>query len=212
MSTNFLTTTKAELIRRAEWIAEQTNDYQTIKAYMQARIREVDMTEAQKEKLRRWQFVYDQSATGNYSEAQIRLQLQEHFKVNQNTSYVDMRQAKELMSTTLNINKIFKIQLDIELLDIMKQKAKSTNNLDAYAKLQKAQNELYKMLPDDDHSAGDDFIPHANIIEFNPALLGVERIPDDQMKKLLDQIKHEFNITDIEFDETPSNATSTGTL
>lgn len=212
MSNNFLTTTKAEIIRRAEWIAEQTNDFQTIKAYMQARIGELEMTDAQKEKLRRWQFVYDQSATGNYTETEIRLQLQEHFKVNQNTSYVDIRQAKELMSTTLNINKLFKIQIDIELLDIMKQKAKASNNGDTYAKLQKAQNELYKMLPDEDIAAGDDFIPHANIIEFNPALLGVERIPDDQMKKLLDQIKHEFNITDIEFDETPTNATSTGTL
>lgn len=209
---NFLQVNKAEIIRRAEWIATQTNDFQTIKAYMQARIRDIDLSAEQKEKLKRWQFVYDQSSSGNYTESEIRQQLMDHFGVTQNTSYVDVRQAKELMSTTLNINKLFKINIDIELLDIMKQKAKAANNGDTYAKLQKAQNELYKMLPDEDLAAGDDFVPHTNVIEFNPSLLGVEPIPEEQMKKLLDQIKQEFNITDIEFDDIPSNAADTSTL
>ena len=208
----FLSENKADLIRRAEWITQQTDDYQTIKAYMNARMGDISLNNRQQHKLERWQFIYNQLSTGKYTEQEVRQQLMKHFGTPENTSYTDMREAKELMSTTINLNKRFKIQVDIELLDLMKLKARESNNLDAYAKLQKVQNELYKMIPDEEEKPIDHFTPRQNIVQYNPALLGIAPIPEAQMKDLVDQLKREYNIEDVEYTMIEANDADSGTL
>jgi hypothetical protein len=202
---NFLQQNKDDLIARAEWMAEQTNDLQMLKAYMHARVKDIKLSAGQKEKLKRWQFVYDQISSGKYTDKEVRLQLMDKFGIEDRTSYSDLRDTTELMSTTMNINKRFKIQIDIQLLDVMKQKARETNQLDAYARLQKVQSELYKMLPDEDEVPADYFTPRQNIMQFNPELLGIAAIPDKQMKDLFTQLKTEFNIVDIEYEVIPND-------
>lgn len=208
---NFLQENKDAIIARAEWMAEQTNDIETLKAYLKGRMDDIKLTERQEVKLKRWQFIYDQLSSGKYTEHEVRLQVMEKFQVGQSISYQDMRNATDIMCTTLNLNKLFKIQVDIQLLDVMKEKARKTNQLDAYARLQKVQTELYKMLPDKEEVPADYFEARQNIIEFNPSLLGIAPIPDAQMGELLSQLKREFNIIDIDHEEL-ENAARTNSL
>lgn len=189
-----------ELEARIDYITEQTNDYQTIRAYMNNRFDQIKLTPGQTEKLRRWQYIYDQMSTGKYSDDDIRSQLEVHFSVDTQTARNDIRHAQELFSTTLSINKKFRIIMDLKLLDKMQRKAALDNQLDAYARLQKTKNELYKMLPDEEEMPGDYFQPRTNIFEFNPALLGVNPIDPSKLKALIEQLKSDLQITDIDFE------------
>ena len=208
---NFLADKQTEILRRAEWMTEQTNDMQTIRSYMSARMKEVKLTVDQELKLRRWQFIYDQLSSGKYTETDVRNQLQKHFGICEQVAYADIHTAKEIFSTTLNLNKKFKIITDIQLLDLMKLKAREANKLDEYAKLQRVQNELYKMIPDEEPNPTEDFTPRTNLVQYNPGLLGIPAIPDEQMHELVEQLKREFNIVDVEYTIIP-NATSTTPL
>lgn len=189
-----------ELEARIDYITEQTNDFQTIRAYMNNRLDQIKLTPGQNEKLRRWQYIYDQLSTGKYSDDDIRSQLVVHFHIEDQLARSDIRQAQELFSTTIAINKKFRIIMDLKLLDKMQRKASTNNDLDAYAKLQKTKNELYKMLPDEEEMPGDYFQPRTNIFEFNPSLLGVNPIPEEKVKALLEQLKNEYGIEDIDFE------------
>lgn len=206
---NFIQENKLELVARMEWMAEQTNDLQTIRAYMNNRFANIQLNDNQELKLRRWQFVYDQMSSGKYTQQEIRNQLELHFKIDRSTSLADLRTAQELFSTTLNINKLFKIQMDIQLLDTMQLKAREANKLDEYAKLQKAKNELYKMLPDEVDNPTDNFEARQNIFEYNPELLGMKPVSSDKMKALIEQLKHDHGIVDIDYtiieDDTTEN-------
>lgn len=209
---NFLTDNKAAMLRYAEHVTEMTNDYQTIKAFMSARAGDIKLSAKQQEKMKRWQFVYDQLSSGKFTEKEVRQQLMVHFNIEEPTAYRDIQESQELMATTLSINKIFKINCDIQLIEVLQRKANETHQLEAYAKLQKVKNELYKMLPDKEENPGDYFTPRQNIIDFNPALLGVAPVPEDQMKALFDQLKNEFGIIDVEYVDLPKDAANTGTL
>lgn len=196
----FLQKHKEELISRAEWMAEQTNDLQTIKAYMTARFNDIKLSDKQKAKMARWQFVYDQLSTGRYTQLDIRWQLQNKFGISEGAAMLDIREASDVFGSTMNINKMFKIQLDIQLLDVMKQKARDTQQLDSYARLQKVQNELYKMLPDEDEVPADHFSPHQIIMKFDPSLLGIAPLRADKMKELFAQLSREHGIEDIPYE------------
>lgn len=196
---NILKKNQLELIARAEWMAEQTNDYQLIKKYMSSRYEDIVLTDLQQLKLKRWQFIYDQLSSGKYSDEDVRHQIVQHFKISESQSYADLRTAKDLFSTTLYINKKFEIIKDIKLLEIMMRKAREANKGDDYAKLQKAKNELYKMLPDEDDVPGDYFEPRKNEFVYDPSLLGVTPISNDKMRDLIDQIKRETGIIDIDY-------------
>lgn len=200
MSKNFLALQKAEIVRRAEWMAEQTNDMQMIKAYLSARMGNIMLSEQQLAKMKRWQFVYDQFSTGKYTESDIRFQLAKMFNISDQVAVADLRTAQEVFATTMALNKRFKIQLDIQLIDVQQQKCRDTNNMDAYAKLQRVKNELYKMLPDEpEETPADYFQPRTNEIKYDPSLLGHKPVPPEQMQALIDEMKREFNITDIDY-------------
>jgi hypothetical protein len=174
-------------------------------------LNEVKLTEDQQTKLKRWQFIYDQLSSGRYNETDVRNQLLKTFPISEYTAFKDMMEAKEVFSTTLNLNKKFKMMTDIQLLDMMKLKASDANKLDEYAKLQRVQNELYKMIPDEETNPTEDFTPRQNLVQYNPSLLGIPAMPDEQINELLNQLKREFNIVDIEYTLVP-NATDTPSL
>jgi len=196
---NILKKNQLELIERAEWITEQTNDYTLIRQYMSSRFDDIKLNDVQQLKLRRWQFVYDQLSSGKHSEEDVRHQLILHFSISESQAYADIRVSKELFSTTLNINKKFEIIKDIKLLDMMLRKAREANKGDDYAKLQKAKNELYKMLPDENEVPGDYFEARKNEIQYDPTLLGVTPVSADKMRELIEQIKRETGIEDIDY-------------
>lgn len=208
---NFIQKNNLELVARMEYITEQTNDLQTIRAYMSNRFENIRLTDQQEFKLKRWQFIYDQLSSGKYTEKEVRHQVVTHFRIDEGTAYKDMRTAQELFSTTLNINKRFKIITDLRLLDLMQLKAREAQDMDAYAKLQKAKNDLYRMLPDEEEVPGDHFEPRQNVLQYNPRLLGVDPVPTDKVRELLKELANEHGITDIDYEIIEDNEAGTDT-
>ena len=74
-----------------------------------------------------------------------------------------------------------------------------SNNGDTYARLQKEKTALYKMLPDEDDTPADYFEPRKNEFVYDPSLLGVTPVSNAKMRELIDQIKRETGIEDIDY-------------
>ena len=72
---NFLQDNKAEMLRYAEYISGEINDFQTIKAYMNNRVGQIKLDARQTAMLERWQFIYNQLSSGKYSDEEVRLQV-----------------------------------------------------------------------------------------------------------------------------------------
>jgi len=193
MKPNMLETQKEKWIRQANWMAEQTNDWMMIRDYMNNRLGEMKLSDKQKEKLRRYQFAYDQSSSGKYTELEVISQLQEHFGVAEVTAIADLKCSKEIYTTTLAIDKRFEIKMQIELLKIEQQKARDVGNLDASAKLAKCIAEFLKMVPDEIPDRDDAFTPHKNVLTFNPSILGIPAIDKVEMNDLLKTLANKFN-------------------
>jgi hypothetical protein len=193
MKPNMLETQKEKLLRQATWMAEQTNDWMMIRDYMNNRLGELKLTEPQKQKLRRYQFAYDQISSGKYTEMEVIAQMVEHFKIAEATAIADLKCSKEIYSTTLAIDKRFEIKMQIELLKIEQQKARDVGNLDASAKLAKCIAEFLKMVPDEMPDKDDAFTPHQNVLTFNPAILGIPAIDKSEMNELLKTLANKYN-------------------
>jgi len=188
-----LETQKEKWLRQATWMAEQTNDWMMIRDYMNNRLGELKLTESQKQKLRRYQFAYDQISSGKYTEMEVIAQLVEHFKIEEAMAIADLKCSKEIYSTTLAIDKRFEIKMQIELLKIEQQKARDVGNLDASAKLAKCIAEFLKMVPDEMPDKDDAFTPHQNVLTFNPAILGIPAIDKSEMNELLKTLANKYN-------------------
>lgn len=193
MST-FLAVNKETLIRQANWMAEQTNDWMMIRDYMNNRLADMKLSANQQAKLRRYQFAYDQLSSGKYTESEVISQLQTHFQVNESTARQDIRHSREIYTTTLAIDKHFEIKMQLDLLKIEQQKARDSGNLEAYAKLTKCITELLKMAPEPVEQ-DDAFKPHHNSFDFNPAILGIPAIDKTELKELLAVLKAKHNFT-----------------
>lgn len=198
---NIFKKTELELIANAEYIAEQINDFQTIKSYMNNRFEDkMQLTQSQEYQLKQYQYVYDQSQTHKYSEHEIRKQLSVHFKLTTHQAWDVFRKAQELFSTSLHINKRFKVLMDIQWIERLQRKAEVANDMDAFAKLQKVKQDLYAELPDQEELPGDLFKPVKVDFQFNPEILGRQRLPIAKVKDLVEHIIKEHDITGFSTD------------
>lgn len=184
---------KEKLIRQAAWMAEQTDDWMMIRDYMNNRLAGVQLNERQKEKQRRYQYAYNQLCSGKYTESEVIEQITEHFNVADSTAIQDIKCSREIYNTTLAIDKRFEIKMQIEFLKIEQQKARETGNMDAYAKLAKCVAEFIKMSPDDNLDKEEYFQPRQNIMQFNPAILGIPAINTRELSDLLQTLKSKYN-------------------
>jgi hypothetical protein len=190
-----------EISAQVDWMAEQVNDFQMIRQYMTNRVNEFTLSPMQEFKLKRYQFIYDQLSSGKYSDKEVREMTMKMFNIAENQAMSDMKTSQELFSTTLSVNKKFKILLQIQHLEKMQRKARDNNKLDEYSKLQRVMNELLRMLPDEIETPTDNFEPRKNVIMYDPSILGVQKVPDAEIKDLLAKISRELghNAIDVDF-------------
>ena len=75
------------------------------------------MNKQQQEKLKRYQYIYDQLSSAKYTEGEVIEQVQRIFEgVSHSQAIQDLRCSKEIFSTTLKIHKLFEIKLQIDRL------------------------------------------------------------------------------------------------
>jgi hypothetical protein len=212
-------TVTSALMKRANQVATTTDlllarvqDWQQIKEYLCNRVTDESfLTEAQLEKLKRYQYFYNQLVSGKYTETEVVNQCIKMYKIKTAQAYEDLSCTKELFNYVLNINKVFEIKVQLEINRNMQRKCEELNDMKAAAAFEKNRALLLKLVPDQDDTPAELFDGHIYELTFDPELLGAQPI---DMKELIDMINEKRNVkikTDmftelIDFEEIPTNA------
>jgi hypothetical protein len=194
---------KAEAIRKgAELLLERTRDWQLIKQYLCNRLQDIELTPTQTEKLNRYQFIYNQLVSGEYSDAEVLSLVIKTYKIEQRQAYDDMNAAREIFCTVVNVNKLFEIQLQIQITKDMIRKASELQDYKSAASLGKNLVALISLLPDTEENPADLFEGHNIEATFDPSLLGAAPV---NMKEVLDAInlKRKAKINTDMFEDIP---------
>jgi len=176
----------------AALLAEKTNDWQVIKQYLSNRANNMELTNMQKKKLARYQFVYNQLSSGKFLEKEVVTQITKEFNVDIDIAYEDVADAKELYGFLFSINKLFELKIQLDINRLLINKAKEANDLRAAAAFEKNRIELLKLVPEIVDTPGQYFESHTYEIKFDPSLIGA---PDINMKEILAEINKRHGAT-----------------
>jgi len=197
-----------EVNRQAEFILAKTRDWQVIKQYMSNRVADIELTHEQQKKMDRYQFIYNELATGKSTDQQVVNQVKNFFKVSLSQAYEDIKASKEVFSTVISINKLFELNLALQLNTKYKAKAEEMGDLKALAMFEKNRKDLIRLLPDEEEKPTD-FEGHIYELTFDPKLLGAPAI---DMKELLQSINAKRNkpikidmFEELEYKEIPND-------
>ena len=197
------------LIKKAEQIQastnlllQKTNDWQTIKAYLSNRLSEDFLTDDQKLKKDRYQYIYNQLVSGKYTDLEICNQVMKLYGVKTAQAYEDISCTRELWNSVLNINKQFEIKLELQINRNMLRKCEELGDMKAFAAIEKNREKLLALLPDQEENPAEMFEGHTIEAVFDPRLLGA---PDIDMKEVLKAIneKRDKKINIDMFDDIP---------
>lgn len=182
---NFLDKRKNQISTSVELLMEHTRDWQTIKAYINNRL-EVELTAEQQKKYDRYQFIYNNICSGKYGKAQILEQVQRFFNIARTQAYEDYNATQEIFTSTISINKILELYLQLETCKELQRKSAAAGDFRAAAAFGKNIIAINKEIPEVENNLADLFEGHNFEVTFDPALLGAPAVVD--MQELLTKI------------------------
>lgn len=184
-----------QVMASAELLASETNDWQTIQAYMTRRLHDIQLTEVQQAKLARYEFIYNQLVSGKYTESEVCEMVQDVYKRSYQQALQDIRDSKEIFSSSVNINKQFEIRAQLEINRMLTRMAQAAGDFRAAAQFEKNRTKLISMQPEADDTAAEDFTPHVNVFTFDPTILGLDPLGAGELRDLLRDIKNQYGGT-----------------
>ena len=213
-------TVKDELILKQETIenataffVEQTKDWQLIKRFLTNRSSEITLTQTQKNKLERYQFVYNQNVLGRYTTSQIVEMMCSQFNIKTTQAYEDVRATKEIFTSVININRLFEITVQLDINRQMIAEARAMQDYKSASALERNRKDLLALLPEKEENPSELFTGHTIEAIFDPRLIGA---PDIDLKEVLKVINEKRDIklnidqiTSIPFDEISNNEDAT---
>ena len=180
---------KAEQVARtAELIMAKTRDWQMVKEYMCNRLEEMELTVTQKEKMSRYQFIYNQLVSGKYTDNQVVNMSAKMHGTKQTQAYEDLAATRELFNSVINVNKSFELNLALEVTKNYMRKCEEMQDFKALQKFNKDKIEIIKQLEDIEDNRGELFEGHVFEMTFDPTLLGAPEITKKDMMDLLKSI------------------------
>lgn len=199
---NYLERKAAEIKKGAEFLLEKTKDWQTIKRYLSNRFDDIKLTTRQQEKLQRYQFIYNQLCTGQYTEREIVTQTQKMYNLGSVQAYDDLNATKEIFSSFININKRFELKIELDIARDARRKCLAINDMKNVAAITKNIIAILSMIEDVEEFDKEAFEAHTIVAQFNPELLGAEPV---DMKELLKEINAKrsakIKIEDLPFED-----------
>ena len=132
-------------------------------------------------------------------------QVKNFYKVSLAQAYEDVNAAKEVFSTVVSVNKLFELNLALQLNTKYKAKAEEMGDLKALAMFEKNRKDLLKLLPDAEDNGGELFEGHTYEMVFDPTLLGAPTKID--MKELLAAINAKRG-KKIDLEEVPKDGSN----
>lgn len=169
----------------ADLILDSTNDWQLIKNYLANRVTDLKLNTNQKEKMLRYQFIYNQLATGRFTDKEVLEANMKQHDVGQAQSYDDLRCTREIFSSVININKKFELDLQLQVNRRMLRKAEELCDFKAYAALEKNRTQMLAMVEDIDPNDAEMFEGHTYKPVFDPSLIDADPV---DMKEVLKSI------------------------
>lgn len=188
---------RADQVKKgAELLLDKTRDWQIIKQFLCNRLAETFLTSAQEEKLKRYQYIYNQLVSGKYTETEVISQLTNPmlYNISITQAYEDLNATKEIFPSFINLNKRFELMIQLQVNRDMLRKASEIGDLKAFAALEKNRSAMLAQIEDAEDSAADLFEGHVLEAVFDPSLLGVPRIAKEDMKDLLNEINEKRKV------------------
>ena len=159
-----------------------------IKQYMQNRLKNVPLSADQQKKIERYQYIYNQLASGRYTEQDVLSQVVKFHGVKYSQACEDLRATQELFTTVLKIDKLFEIKLELQAARSMRSKCAEIHNFVAAAAIQKNIVLLLKELKDAEPPSGELFEGITIEATYDPGLLGVPKITEKDLRDLMRDI------------------------
>ena len=184
---NFLKTTGESIAAKTEQLNVHTRDWQLIKQFLQNRIADITLTKKQEEKLERYQYIYNQSVSGKYTESQIVNSCMTLYKVKLTQAYDDLKCAKEIFSSVININKQFELSLQLQINKKLMIKAESVNDFQALAAFEKNRIQLLAMVEVVEENPADLFEGHTIEAVFDPSLIGAASLDLPELMRVINE-------------------------
>lgn len=175
------------IIKNTEALAAKTRDWQLIKQYLANRLDDIELTDIQKDKLERYQFIYNQSVSGKYTESDIVRTVMRTYNVRIAQAYEDISSTKELFNTVLNLNKQFELKVQLEANRVYQIKANAMGDMKALASLEKNRILLVSQIPEKEDNPAENFEGHQLEAVFNPRLIGADPIDIMEMMKVINE-------------------------
>lgn len=187
-----LQTKEQKLIEAAELAAESTDDYLAIKEFLTRRINNMQLTQRQQQRLEKYEFIYNQLVSGKYTETEVLDMVSVRYGLEKAMCRSYIIDAKDIFSTSFNINKAFELKVQLDLNRVEMQKASMRGDLKAYAMLEKNRISIAKLLPDPEEESHEDYEGHVIVPVFDPSLLGINPINKHDVARLLEDIQKEY--------------------
>jgi hypothetical protein len=175
----------AQLQNSAEMLMDKTRDWQIIKQYLCNRYNDFELSPKQQDKLKRYQYVYNQLVSGKYTEKDVLNQLMNFFGIHLTQAYEDINATKEIFPSFININKRFEIIVEKQILTDARRKCLELGDHKNAAAYSKVIHSLLSLLGDEEDSAGELFEGHSIEATFDPRLLGA---PEIDIREVLETI------------------------
>ena len=193
----------SQIAATADLLMSKTRDWQVIKQYLCNRMADFDLTEMQKEKMNRYQYIYNQLVSGKYTQTDIVNQVSKLYKIELVQAYEDISATREIFNSVINVNKLFELNLALQINQNYLRKCEEAGDFKNLVKFEKNRLDMIKELQDVEDNRGELFEGHTFEMTFDPTLLGAPAISKENMKELLAAInlKREKKIKIDMFDE-----------
>lgn len=174
-----------QVAKGAENLSNLTRDWQVIKEYMCNRLNKISLTETQKAKLDRYQFMYNQLVSGKYTESKVINQVMNLYKISYATAYADLRDTHELFNSCINIDKSFLLKQQVEIAMDITSKCLLIGDYKNAIAAQKNLTAILRELRVDDTSPGEHYEGIHIEAVFDPTLIGGNPITKTDFDELV---------------------------
>lgn len=165
-----------QILNGAAALVAMTNDWQTIREFLCNRLEEDLLTEMQKKKLERYQFMYSHTMKGKYTKQEVISMCMRFFSISQSQAYEDYNCMSEIFATVMHINKHFEIKMQIESVKMAMAKATELCDFKGAEAARKNLISLIALLPEENSSPGELFEGHIIEAVNDPRLIGAPAV------------------------------------
>ncbi|MBC7509378.1 MAG: hypothetical protein H7320_11630 [Ferruginibacter sp.] len=177
----------ADIVRNVESLTERTRDWQMVKQYLSNRLGDLKLTEKQQVKMQRYQFIYNQSISGKYTETDILNAVMKMYGIEQTQAYDDLAASKEVFSSVVNINKKFELNVQLQVNRNLMRKAEEICDLKAAAAFEKNRIALLALIEDQEENPGELFEGHQFENVFDPAIIGAASVDLKELMTVINE-------------------------